>query len=57
MKCKDCMWESICDESEYFYNNCNECGYFCTLINDRKYIPSRDEYLKDYYDYIEDRNS
>lgn len=52
MRCEDCYWHPYCSQAEVDLNiNGDKCDYFDDISNDGEYLPSRETFYRDFYNY------
>lgn len=55
MRCDSCYWNPYCSQAEHDLNiNGDECDYFDDIDNDGEYLPTRERFYEDFYNYVKE---
>ncbi|WP_418583431.1 hypothetical protein [Holdemanella porci] len=55
MRCDNCYWNPYCSQAEHDLNiNGDECDCFDDIDNDGEYLPTRERFYEDFYNYVKE---
>lgn len=53
--CDNCCWNPYCSQTEHDLNiNGNQCDYFDDIDSYGEYLPTRERFYKDFYNYVKE---